>query len=326
VTASETLTERLNRGDVIVLDGGIGSELEARGIPMNYVAWCGLANLEHQDIVESVHEDYIAAGADVITANTFAIGRKSFEAAGCGDRFVEANQRAVQAARAARDRAAEREVAVAGAVSGVTARSLAAAKREDRTILDEDALWRGYREQASILADAGVDLLLLEMINSPAFGPIAVAAALETGLPVWLGVSPGFRVNGDRAEPDHTTMIHGEISLESLLDELLRPELQAVNVMHATTDVVESALEIVVHRWNGPVGVYPESGTYTRPHWEFGELSPEAFLGLARGWVDRGAQIVGGCCGIRPAHIRAIRDGLPNLAPQDPFKHSPSRR
>ena len=70
----EHLHERLAAGGVIVLDGGTGSEIEARGVAMDAAAWSAPANLTHADVVRSVHEDYIRAGADVVIANTFASG------------------------------------------------------------------------------------------------------------------------------------------------------------------------------------------------------------------------------------------------------------
>src|SRR4051795_1808361 len=89
----------------IVIDGGMGTELEARGVPMDHEAWCGLANLDAPDVVRQIHNDYIAAGADVIIANTFPTNRPALEAAGAGDRFEEANRAAVAAALQAREAA-----------------------------------------------------------------------------------------------------------------------------------------------------------------------------------------------------------------------------
>src|SRR4051794_35193277 len=76
----------------IVIDGGMGTELEARGVPMDHEAWCGLANLGAPDVVRQIHDDYIAAGADVIIANTFPTNRPALEAAGAGDPLEEAQR------------------------------------------------------------------------------------------------------------------------------------------------------------------------------------------------------------------------------------------
>jgi len=96
-----TLKERLNNGGIVLLDGGTGTELEKRGAAMDPEAWCRPATLENVDILESVHRDYIAAGADIITANTYASSRLMLEPAGYADHFEEINRAAVAAAHRA---------------------------------------------------------------------------------------------------------------------------------------------------------------------------------------------------------------------------------
>ena len=94
--------EKLDAGEIVILDGAIGSELEKRGVVMDDDAWCGRAMLSDPDVVRTLHDDYIAAGADVITTNTFGTNRFALEPAGLNDRFDEINQLAVDLARQAR--------------------------------------------------------------------------------------------------------------------------------------------------------------------------------------------------------------------------------
>src|SRR5438132_13891527 len=101
----EHLNARLASGDVVVIDGATGTELQARGVPMDDAAWCGVANLEHADVVRAVHEDYIRAGAAVVIANTFSTDRNRLAEAGLADRVEEVNRSAVEAALEARPRA-----------------------------------------------------------------------------------------------------------------------------------------------------------------------------------------------------------------------------
>ena len=100
------LKQRMDRGDVVILDGAIGTELQSMGVPMHPVAWCGPANATHPATVASLHERYIKAGVDIITTNSFSTLRPMLEAAGYGDRVREINLRAVHHARDARSRAA----------------------------------------------------------------------------------------------------------------------------------------------------------------------------------------------------------------------------
>lgn len=116
------LDDKLAAGEVIVLDGAIGSEVERLGARLDAAAWCGMANLTHPDTVRRVHEAYLAAGADVITANTFATCRHVLEGAGHGDETAAITRRAVELAREAQRRVApERPVALAGSMSNTTA-------------------------------------------------------------------------------------------------------------------------------------------------------------------------------------------------------------
>lgn len=107
---TDELQGRVSAGEVIVLDGATSTELQARGVPMDVVTWSAIANLQHPEVVQGIHEDYIRAGADVITANTYSTSPASLEPAGLGDRVEEINRRAVEIALRARDAAADRAV------------------------------------------------------------------------------------------------------------------------------------------------------------------------------------------------------------------------
>ena len=96
--STETVLRDLLSRRILILDGAMGTELEAGGIPMDSHAWCGLANLTHLDQVRGIHEDNIRAGADVVTANTFMSGVGPMRRAGVSDRFEEGIRSAVRAA------------------------------------------------------------------------------------------------------------------------------------------------------------------------------------------------------------------------------------
>ena len=86
---------------------------------------------------------------------------------------------------------------------------------------------------------------------------------------------------------------------------------QAVGVMHSEMELTPDALQMVREAWDGPVYAYPHHGVFEIPNWRFDNtLSPEEFAASAMGWVDSGAGAVGGCCGIRPAHIAALGTAL----------------
>ncbi len=310
--AAEDLSGRLASGELVIIDGGMGSQLQAEGVPMDHLAWSARANLEQPDVVQRVHEAYIRAGAEVIIANTFASSRAALEPAGLGDRVAEANRNAVRAAHAARDAAAAGPVAVAGSMSSFCPIAMDADALGARLggPAAEDPRFPGladYREQAGLLAEEGADLIALEMIEAQGYGGAALQAVAETGLPVWLGVSPARLEDGTLGT--FPELGDGE-SLDGLLSALAGPGLAAVTVMHADPEVTLDAFEIIRRHFAGPVGVYAETGGWQPPNWVFDGLTPGEYLDQAVTWADHGAQLIGGCCGTGPGHIQALTDGL----------------
>ena len=100
---AEVVFGRTRRRRAVIVDGGMGTQLQAEGVPMDDVAWSARANLEQPDVVQRIHEEYIRAGAEVIIANTYAASRAALEPAGLGGRVAEANRSAVRAALRARE-------------------------------------------------------------------------------------------------------------------------------------------------------------------------------------------------------------------------------
>lgn len=293
------LRQRLDGGEVVVLDGAMGTELERRGVPMDDAAWSAAALITHPDTVREVHEDFVRAGADVITTNTFATARHVLEPAGMGERLRELNVRAVALAREARNVANE-PVSIAGSISTFTA-------RYDYSYepLAEKAR-ANYREQAEVLAESGVDVLALEMMRDIEQTTYAVEAAASTGLPLWLGFSC-------KTTDDGTVVLwDGENTLVEALERIPLSGVSVLTIMHTLTEDTPPALREVTQRWSGPVGAYPHSGEFIMPNWQFIDMiSAEDFATEAEGWLDLGAWIVGGCCGIGPEHVRLLKERLP---------------
>jgi S-methylmethionine-dependent homocysteine/selenocysteine methylase len=302
------LDERLAAGEVIILDGATGTELERRGVPMHDLSWSGIASLGHGATLRQIHADYIAAGAQVIITNTFASSRYLLEAAGLEERVREANIAAVEAARAARDQAVgNRDVWIAGSISPMAP----GADRARRP--DVETVAASFREQAEILANAGVDLLVLEMMRDVDYARAAVEAAVATGLPVWVGFSC---VASGANEIVMAPGIADDLRFADVLGPVMAPGGSLVAVMHSDVELTLPALEIARRQWQGPLGAYAHSGRFVMPHWQFDEvISPEAYLAQAERWLGVGVQVIGGCCGIGPEHIRLLAERLPKRLP-----------
>lgn len=293
------LDAELAAGRVVILDGAMGSELEARGVPMHDRCWSAAALLSHPEVVRATHEDYIRAGARVIITNSFAAGRHMLEPAGLGEETVKANRQAAALALAARDAAAVEPVAVAG--------SLCEWVHGESAWCAPEKLSASLREQAELLAEAGVDLIALEMCQSLARSRLAVEAALSTGLPVWLGASCKRRPEMARlgtfdAPPE---------DFEALAAALAGSGIAVFNVMHSPIADTALGLETVKRHWSGPLGAYPESGHFVMPNWQFVDIiAPPDLVREAQAWAAAGVQLLGGCCGLGPPHVAALKDAF----------------
>lgn len=292
----------LRKGEVRLLDGATGTELEKRGVPMSSGAWSGPAALHHADVLERIHQDYIDAGADIITANTYATSRALLAVDGLGEQFETINRAAVHAALRARERSGRPEVLIAGSLShrGPIATGSA---RPDSGAIGLDTMAEALHEQAQLLRDEGCDLLLLEMLYDPERMPLVFSAAAETGLPVWAGFSARRNPNGELLGfgPGEDIPF---AQIISILDDW---PVDAAGIMHTPSNLVADALTILRCSFDGPLMAYPDSGYFKSPHWQFEDvITPPELRRYAEDWIDEGAQILGGCCGLSPEHIAAL--------------------
>ena len=313
----QELQDRLDRGDVVVLDGAIGTQLQAMGVPMNLTDWAATGLHTHPYTVRHMHESYIKAGADIITTNTYASARHNLEPMGLGDLTTELNIRAVTLAQEARDRAAgDRPVYIAGSVSnfGLTTGSEPSQARplQHRSAITVEQVKKNLREQAEILVEAGVDFLLVESTGSLEHRKWVSEACSIPGVPKWVG----FKVHVDDQDPTVRVGYSSDVPLTRAMDEVLALGGSVVNIFHSNVADTAAALPIVLDKWSGPIGVYPEAArtdyvaTYRDPT-VVNNVSPAEFLALAQKWVDQGVQIIGGCCGIELEYIRGLREKLP---------------
>jgi S-methylmethionine-dependent homocysteine/selenocysteine methylase len=307
-----SLARRIQAGEVIVLDGGVGSEIQRRAGYVDPSAWTGFSHLRQPEVVLGIHRDYIQAGAQVITANTFSSAKHILECVGLGDEFESINRSALGLARRARDECATQEVWIAGSLSTIPPLDRPATIPLGRAVRDN------YRRQAAVHAEAGADLLIAEMILDADGGAILRDACLESGLPTWLGFSAslgrdGSSVQAFRAPGKYTSM--REQPFNEMLRAVLIPEVQVAGVMHTKLPVMSPALRLLAQAWKGPRMAYAETGHFGQYLWHFEDsASPEAYAENARRWIElSGVQVVGGCCGTSPEHIRALSQMVSRL-------------
>jgi len=144
-----SLFERLNDNEIILLDGGVSTEIQKRGVAMDSDVWSGLAHKSHPEVVLQVHEDYIRAGAQVITANTYSTARHVLESIDLGGEVRAINTEAVQLAKEARDNSAKHETWIAGSMSSM------APFNSPQEVAAGEKVAQNYQELAEIIAEAG---------------------------------------------------------------------------------------------------------------------------------------------------------------------------
>ncbi len=113
------LEARLTDGRTVIMDGGVSTEMERKGLAMDGNVWSGAAHIDHADVVREVHEDYIRAGAEIITANTFATARHVLDSIGEGDNAAQITRDGIALAKQARDNVATGDVWIAGSMSSM---------------------------------------------------------------------------------------------------------------------------------------------------------------------------------------------------------------
>ncbi|MCY4578456.1 MAG: homocysteine S-methyltransferase family protein [Chloroflexi bacterium] len=297
----EKLQDRLAAGETILMDGGMGSEIERRGL-ISPTTWSGGPMLTHPDAVRDIHQEYIEAGAEIIITNTFGTGRDMLEEGGIEDKVTEANRLGIEAAvQARRNAGADESVVIAASVSTMRPKAHAEVPVPYETALAT------YREQLDELAKGGADVVVGEMLVRISDTLAVIDAATELGLPVWVGLS--LVRDGDGLYLGIQDR-HGGETLQDALDAIKDKGVAAVFVMHTPVDDTGPGLEIVRQSWPGIFGAYAHFPRSASPPSQPNATDPQSYLEYAKGWSEQGARIIGGCCGTRPDHIQVLKEWL----------------
>jgi len=298
---ASSLQDKLDAKRIVIIDGGTGTEISRRGVTLHpNLSWSANANITFPDLVRDIHRDYILAGAEVIITNTFSTSRATLANDDLSAQTENINMQSVRLAMDARKNcSAEETVVIAGSLSSFEPKG-----HPEITPSYEEAL-EDYREQVKILAEAGVDLIVLEMFVRTVDLQAAVVAATETGLPIWVGLSCEI----------HDGQIYlglmGRQGGETIADAVMAsssPNVKAFCIMHSPPQVTAQALQELKSHTSLPLGAYAHGGNIDGEGQSLAGTDPQKYLDYAHEWVACGATIVGGCCGTTPDHIRVLTD------------------
>ena len=286
----------LDSDHIYVFDGAVGTRLYDKGIYINR-SYDEL-NIAVPDLVREVHEEYVAAGADIIETNTFGATRHKLQPYGLEGKLRDINIAAVKIAR----EAAGTRVFVAGAIGPLGLRI----EPYGPTSFDEAK--EMFKEQVDALLDGGVDLFVLETFSElPAIEQAIRAVRELSDLPIVAQMT--IQMDGN------TTFGTTPAAFTKRLDEL-SVDVIGLNCGMGPNHIL-NALEKMRAVTSKPLSAQPNAGLPRDVQGrQFYMGSPEYMAEFSRRFVQSGAKFVGGCCGTTPTHIKLIADGIRSISPR----------
>ncbi len=299
---------QLSQSTPLILDGATGTELDRRGVDIGLPLWSANALLADSaaEVLRQVHLDYLKAGADIITADTFRTHRRSLAKSGYGDRARELTHRAVAVAKEAIASLTPQPLArllTQSSASGEGAKGVryvagSIAPLEDcyspHLVPPEAECRTEHSEMIHHLVEAGVDILLIETMNTIREAAIAARLAVITGRPTLVSFVCG--ADGQ--------LLSGE-SLTAAAQVIAPLGVAALGVNCTATPAISICLEELRLACDLPLIAYGNIGYADADgNWVCTDaIEPEAYARYAKTWD---AKIIGGCCGTTPEHIRRI--------------------
>ena len=290
---------------IVLLDGGMGQELIKRSKSPPHPLWSSYVLMHEPELVEQVHVDFINAGARVITLNTYTATPERLDRDGASGMFDRVQNKALEVAQRARDRAINRDVKIAGSLPPL----YGSYKPEAAPSLEECI------ERYSVIAkkqSPSVDLFLCETMSSIKEAEAAITAATSCKIETWCSLS---------IKDDKRSTLRSNETLSFALSKLKNLDHQANLLNCSTPESISNSLGFF-RADSRPFGAYA-NGFTSIDSLEIGgtvdvlerrrDLDPEAYSQHVLNWLEVGASVIGGCCEISPAHIKYITKTLKML-------------
>ncbi len=273
----------------LLLDGAMGTELINRGADLPLPLWSARANLENKELVRSIHRDYINAGADILTTNTFRTTSYTYRKSGGSPRRAKhlARESLLAAVELARQAAGD-DRKIAGSITAV-----------DDCYRPELYPGKGaaedtYGELIEWFEETAVDLLLFETMGNQDEIAIALAMQKNYSSKCWLSI----------ILKDGTHLLDGTM-LEDFFELLLYNKVDCILLncnSIATTDKALDQWRSKEHNW----GLYPNLGSTDFDNDYFDIINASIFAERFERYIDLGPTVIGACCGSTPKHIRIL--------------------
>lgn len=299
---STAFSNRLRRHRPLLLDGGLGTQLEAMGQALHPTLWS--AGLLHTapDAIASAHQAYAEAGAEVLISASYQASRAGFRSIGLSDETADALLRqSVQLARRGAEAAGRSDCLVAASVGPWGATQQDGSEYTGHYAIKAKALELFHRERLEVLDDAGADVLACETLPNRAEAETLARLLHHTRTPAWVS----FCCRDESCLSDGTAI---EEAVDLFVDH---PGVLALGVNCTAPRYVPALIARLRSRAAAlPILVYPNSGEHydaERQAWN-GTIEPLDAGPAAQEWLKAGARGVGGCCRMGPDHIRAMAE------------------
>ena len=284
-----TTSALLSSRPFIILDGAMGTELERRGFRTPLPLWSAMANLEAPVLVKQIHDDYIAAGADVITSNTFRTTAHTFAKVNKATLASHLTKLAVEIARESIVQS-DRTVLLAGSLA-----PLEDCYSPELVPVDE-VIHDAYMEQIDLLISTGVDFILAEtMINHREITFISeYLHQKEFPFIMSFTAQDGRLLDGT--------------PLESVIPDVTDKNPLGLLLNCRSCAQITKTLPVLHDLFHGVSGAYANGSGHPDNilGWKIEDGSINDYLASVNQWLERGALLIGGCCGTPPEHIAAI--------------------
>ena len=280
--------------NIQLLDGGMGSEFIKRGIHLPNHIWSAQMNLDAEEIVYKIHNEYIISGANYLTTNTFRTTPRSYRKTGINnkDATIIAKRSLKNAVKIAKSASNDKSL-VLGSIAPL----------EDcyqpNLFPNANVTANEFKQLGNWFKDTDIDIFLLETMNSIAEAELCINEISKFNKPIWVSFVLG----------SNKCLLSGE-SLKNALNMLNTYTIECALINCNPIKRTKDSLNIVADNWDKKWGIYPNLG--------IGEPSPdgkidkihsnEEFLSVATKAVKLGATILGGCCGSSPYHIKLLHD------------------
>lgn len=301
--------------NIQILDGGMGRELARRGAPFKQPEWSALALMEKPTSVQAVHEDYINAGADIITTNSYAvvpfhIGEDKF--ANDGKALIELSGKLAQQAKENTNKA----TLIAGSIPPLFGSYRADLFEADKVADVVSPLIEGLAEYADVWLMETQSLIAEPQAVIPLF------AKLADERPIWVS----FTLEDDIEDAKQTPHLRSgetvreavkamlELGVTTILFNCCQPEVIEQALLVANEVIAESGMDKQSIQTGAYANAFPPQPKEATANDGLDELrkdlNPDEYLHWAKVWIDTGATIIGGCCGIGPEHIEKMAKTL----------------